>query len=70
MNIIDQLVDAAYDTGYYSGKKEDGQPHHSKAIFLREQLRHRVLDCLRGQEKEITKLHARITTLERQVFLP
>ena len=56
MNLIDQLVDAAYDTGYYSGKKEDGQPHHTTAILRREKLRHEVLDLVRSQANTIAGL--------------
>ena len=60
MNLIDQLVDAAYNTGYYSGKKEDGQPHHAAAILRRERLRHEVLDMMRTQAETICKLYRRI----------
>ena len=33
------LIDASYDTGYYSGKGEDGKPHHLEAINKRELIR-------------------------------
>ena len=33
--IINQLIDASYETGYYSGKREDGQEHHLVAVGRR-----------------------------------
>ena len=44
MNIIDQLVDATYDTGYYSGKGEDGKPHHVAALRRRKLLNRELTD--------------------------
>lgn len=40
--LVRELIDVTYETGYYSGKGEDGQPHHIKAIKRREKLRHKV----------------------------
>ena len=47
--LIADLITAAYDSGYYSGKHEDGQPDHLFAINERERLRKEVLKKL---EKE------------------
>lgn len=33
--LIGDLIDHTYDTGYYSGKEEDGTPHHKEAIAAR-----------------------------------
>ena len=44
--LIDTLVRAAYDSGYYSGKREDGQPHHLAAIQERGRLRDAALQRL------------------------
>ena len=30
--LVDKLIDHAYDSGYYSGQKLDGQPLHEQAI--------------------------------------
>ena len=44
--LIDELIQAAYDSGYCSGKGEDGQPHHVKIIAIRnayrDQLKRRI----------------------------
>jgi hypothetical protein len=37
--LIDDLVQAAYDSGYYSGQHEDGSPPHREAINRRGYLR-------------------------------
>lgn len=44
--LIDDLIKAAYDSGYYSGKREDGQPHHLAAMERRGQLRDEALQRL------------------------
>ena len=41
--LIDALIQSAYETGYYSGKHEDGQPHHRAAIMMRNKIRRQVL---------------------------
>lgn len=41
--LIKALIDAAYDTGYCSGKGEDGQPHHTAAIAKRQAIKQRLL---------------------------
>ena len=41
--LIWELVDAAYESGYYSGKYEDDQPYHKAAIERREELRAEAL---------------------------
>jgi len=40
--LLEELVQAAYDTGFYSGRREDGQTHHIAAIHRREQARARL----------------------------
>lgn len=42
-SLVGELIDAAYDSGYYSGKGEDGQPRHMAAIERREKLRGELL---------------------------
>ena len=46
--LVQELILAAYDTGFYSGKGEDGKPHHTQAIAQREFLRKAVLLRLQG----------------------
>ena len=46
--LVRELISLAYDTGYYSGKREDFEPHHLKAIKVRESLRAEVLRRLRS----------------------
>ena len=46
--LIEKLIRAAYDSGYYSGKRHAGQPHHLEAIEERIQLRDEVLQHLGG----------------------
>lgn len=41
--LVEELVQAAYETGYYSGKREDGEPHHVQAIDNREALQDKLL---------------------------
>lgn len=41
--LLAALIAASYESGYYSGKQEDGQPHHREAINKREGLRVEVL---------------------------
>jgi hypothetical protein len=45
-DLITRLVVVAYDSGYYSGRKEDGQSHHMEAIEERRRLRDKVLQRL------------------------
>jgi NTP pyrophosphatase (non-canonical NTP hydrolase) len=40
--LVDDLINAAYDSGYYSGRNEDGSVHHQAAIAMRENLRREV----------------------------
>lgn len=55
--LIRDLMGATYDTGYYSGRHEDGQPHHKKAIAdrqrLKAELEQRIGDLLSGIEAYI-----------------
>ena len=41
--LLNTLINAAYETGYYSGKREDGQLHHVEAIARRTNLKQQVL---------------------------
>jgi len=41
--LVEELIQAAYDSGYYSGLDEHGQPHHLKAIKRRNTLRENLL---------------------------
>jgi len=41
--IVAALIDAAYDSGYYSGQGRDDGIHHRAAIARRETLRRKVL---------------------------
>jgi TRAP-type uncharacterized transport system substrate-binding protein len=40
--LIEQLVDASYDSGYYSGQKKDGTNLHMAAIQQREHVRKKL----------------------------
>jgi len=44
--LVRQLVNAAYDSGYYSGTRRDGSELHTKAISQREELRRMVIKAL------------------------
>jgi len=48
---LGRLIDASYDSGYYSGKLQDGEPHHLAAIKEREYFRRAVLARMRNKEK-------------------
>jgi hypothetical protein len=54
-SLIDALIEAAYDSGYYSGKGEDGQILHTQAMKLRNQLRVEVLYLLVNSRLEDPK---------------
>lgn len=41
--LLNTLINAAYETGYYSGKQEVGQPHHVEAIARHTNLKQQVL---------------------------
>jgi hypothetical protein len=43
--LVDELIGHAYDTGYYSGKKQDGLPHHMQAIDSRVAARRKVIEA-------------------------
>ena len=45
-NLVRRLIDAAYDSGYYSGTKSDGSVSHEQAIAQREELRKKVIQAL------------------------
>lgn len=49
--LVGGLISAAYDSGYYSGKGEDGQNHHIAARAQRERLRREVLQQIIDKEK-------------------
>jgi len=42
--LIRELIDATYDTGYYSGQKKDGSELHNNAIKLREKARTKLVE--------------------------
>lgn len=50
--LVRRLTDAAYDSGYYSGLKQDGDAHHRAMVEKREQLRRQVVAALCGEETE------------------
>lgn len=43
VGLVKELVQKAYDSGYYSGKHEDGEPHHLAAIKERNLLSKEVV---------------------------
>ncbi len=43
---INDLIGHAYDSGYYSGKKEDGEPHHKQSIKDRQAAKERLLKLI------------------------
>ncbi|HUT15275.1 MAG TPA: hypothetical protein VMY98_03425 [Anaerolineae bacterium] len=45
--LLRAVMDATYDTGYYSGKHEDGQPHHREAIAQRCSATQRLQACVK-----------------------
>jgi len=50
---VEALVDAAYDSGYYSGQLRDGEPLHKDAIARREYARKAVLKAYRQLCEEL-----------------
>jgi hypothetical protein len=48
-SLVNRLIDVAYDSGYYSGRNQDGMPHHLAAIRERETLRREVIAALTGE---------------------
>jgi len=70
MNIIDQLVDAAYDTGYYSGKGEDGTDLHNLAIRKCNAIKAEVLAIFRIKDAKIKTLLHRVNEMEREKAYP
>jgi hypothetical protein len=42
-DLIKALIQAAYDSGYYSGRRKDGQSHHLEAIEERGRLKDAAL---------------------------
>lgn len=49
--LVQQLISATYDSGYYSGKGEDGQPHHVDAIQERESKRKALIAIIERWER-------------------
>ena len=62
--VVDELIMAAYDTGYYSGKGEDGTEHHRLAIRKRNALKTEMLAILEVKDATIEALQGRVTDLE------
>ena len=54
--VVDELIMAAYDTGYYSGKGEDGTELHKLAIRKRNALKAEMLAILEVKEATIEAL--------------
>ena len=62
--LVKALVEAAYESGYYSGKGEDGEEYHMNAIKTRDLLIRKVLARLdagyeaiqqRAEDQELCK---------------
>ena len=66
--LIDALIKAAYDSGYYSGKREDGQPHHLEAIEERGRLRDEALQRLAAVPDLLAALEAALPIMEERVI--
>ena len=58
-----KLVDVAYNSGYYSGKGEDRQPHHTKAIQARNALSALVIAHMDDKDARIALLESEIALL-------
>lgn len=54
--LIAKLIDAAYDSGYYSGQVKDGQPCHLAAMKERERLRSEILRRLAETQADASAL--------------
>jgi len=63
--VVDELIMAAYDTGYYSGKGEDGTEHHRLAIRKRNALKAEMLAILEVKNTTIEALRGRVMDLEQ-----
>jgi len=63
--LIDDLIGAAYNTGYYSGRREDGQPHHLAAIEERGLLRDAALQRLADLRAALEALEAEADKMRR-----
>ena len=64
--VVDELIMAAYDTGYYSGKGEDGTELHKLAIRKRNALKAEMLAILEVKEATIEALQVAADGLERR----
>ena len=62
--VVDELIMAAYDTGYCSGKGEDGTEHHRLAIRKRNALKAEMLAILEVKEATIEALQGAADGLE------
>ena len=62
--VIDDLIQAAYDTGHCSGKGEDGTEHHRLAIRKRNALKAEMLAILEVKNATIEALQGRVADLE------
>ena len=65
--VVDELIMAAYDTGYYSGKGEDGTELHKLAIRKRNALKSEMLAILEVASATIDALQGRVADLEGRV---
>lgn len=48
--LIIELIDVAYDSGYYSGRGEDGESRHLVAVDRRNELRAQIFRILDKEE--------------------
>ncbi len=60
---VRKLVDVAYNSGYYSGKGEDEQPHHTKAVRARNALSEFVIAYMDDKDAKIALLEAEVDLL-------
>ena len=60
---VRKLVDVAYNSGYYSGKGEDRQPHHTRAIRARNALIELVTAHLDDKDARIALLESEVALL-------
>ena len=61
--LVYDLVQAAYESGYYSGKGEDGQPHHMAAMEERKKMHDKVLQRLAAAPDLLAALEVLFTVL-------
>ena len=65
--LLNALTQHAYDTGYYSGKGEDGQPHHVRAMEDRELVRKKVLAIFEKMNDDWERKEDELTNAEEEI---